>query len=145
MTSTIAKSSEKPTAFLDTSALLGYFLHEESRAQRCLELLQRAERGEIRLRTSPLVLAEVVWTLQSPRFGLSADQIRELLAPIVTLRGLLVEDKHLYGKILELFCEQKIDFTDAYNAALMLKENLTDIFSYDRHYDRLTFVRRVEP
>jgi uncharacterized protein len=145
MNSTTAESGERPTVFLDTNVLLGYFLDEEDRSARCLRLLQQAERGEVRLRTSALVLAEVVWTLQSSRFGLSPSEIRDLLMPVVTLRGLLVEDKQLYGKVLQLYCEHNIDFTDAYNAALMWKEGLTNIYSYDRHYDRMTFVQRVEP
>jgi predicted nucleic acid-binding protein len=145
MNSTTARSDERPTAFLDTSVLLGYLLDEEERAKRCLALLQRAEHGELRLRTTSLVVAEIVWTLQSSRYGLSAEEIRDRIAPVLDLRSLILEDKHLYAKVFELFCKHDIDFTDAYNAALMSKEDVAQIYSYDRHYDRLAFLERMEP
>ena len=145
MSSTTARSDERPTAFLDTSVLLGYMLDEEERAKQCLTLLQRAERGEVRLRTSSLVVAEIVWTLQSSRYELSAEEIRDRIVPVLESRGLVIEDKYLCLKAFDLYCQYNIDFTDAFNAALMSKEQVTQIYSYDRRYDRLAFLERVEP
>ena len=138
-------TTDRPAAFLDTSILLGYLLDEDKRAQACLALLQKAERGEIRLRTTPLVIAEIVWTLQSSRYGLSPQEIRERLMPVLTLRGLILDDKQMYGKVMELYCTHNINFTDAFNAAVMLKEGLTHMYSYDQQYDRLSFLQRAEP
>jgi predicted nucleic acid-binding protein len=139
------EASDKPVAFLDTSILLGYLLDEEERAEACLALLQKAERGVLRLRTTPLVIAEIVWTLQSKRYGLTPQEIRDRLMPVLTLRGLILDDKQMYSKVMELYCAHNIDFTDAFNASVMLKDELTSIYSYDHHYDRLSFLKRMEP
>ncbi len=48
-------------AFLDTNVVLRYLLRDnELKAQHFLELLEKAERREINLRTTDLAIAEVV-------------------------------------------------------------------------------------
>ena len=48
-------------AFLDANIILRYLLQDdELKAQRCLELLEKAERREVILHTTDLVIAETV-------------------------------------------------------------------------------------
>jgi len=134
-------------AFLDTNIILRYLLRDdEVKAQRCLELLEKAERREIKLRTTDLVIAEAVWVLESPTtYNLPRDRIRELLLPIIFLPGLRLSGKKLYRRIFELYVDQSIDFIDAYNAAHMEKRKLAQIYSYDSDLDRVAGISRVEP
>jgi predicted nucleic acid-binding protein len=134
-------------AFLDTNVILRYLLRDdELNAQRCLELLEKAERREIRLRTTDLVIAEVVWVLESPAtYNLPRDRIRDLLLPVILLPGLRLPGKKLYRRIFELYVDQCIDFIDAYNAAHMEKQGLARIYSYDSDFDRIADISRVEP
>ena len=54
--------------FLDTNILVRYLIRDdEEKALACLTLLERAGRGEEKLVTSDLVIAEVVWVLGSSR------------------------------------------------------------------------------
>jgi len=134
-------------ALLDTNVILRYLLRDdELKAQRCLELLEKVERREIKLRTTDLVIAEVVWVLESPTtYNLPRDKIRDLLLPIILLPGLRLTGKKLYRRIFELYVDQNIDFTDAYNAAHMERRGLTRIYSYDSDFDRIAGISRVEP
>jgi uncharacterized protein len=134
-------------AFLDANVILRYLLrNDEIKAQRCLELLEKAERREITLRTTDLVIAELVWVLESPvTYNLPRERIRELLLPIILLRGLKLPGKKLYRQIFDLYVDQGIDFIDAYDAVHMGKQGLTRIYSYDSDFDRITGVSRVEP
>ena len=134
-------------AFLDTNVILRYLLRDdEIRAQRCLELLEKAEKREINLRTTDLVIAELVWVLGSPAtYSLPRDRIRDLLLPVILLPGLKLPGKKLYRRIFELYVDQNIDFIDAYNAAHMEKRGLSHIYSYDSDFDKIAGVSRVEP
>ncbi|MDZ7587599.1 MAG: PIN domain-containing protein [Patescibacteria group bacterium] len=38
-----------------------------------------------------------------------------------------------------------MDFEDALAAAAMKAQNIETIYSYDRHFDRLNWVKRIEP
>jgi len=134
-------------AFLDANVILRYLLRDdETKAQRCLELLEKAERREITLRTTDLVVAELVWVLESPvTYNLPRERIRELLLPVILLPGLKLSGKKLYRQIFELYVDQGIDFIDAYNAIHMEKQGLTRIYSYDSDFGRIAGVSRIEP
>jgi len=134
-------------AFLDTNVILRYLLRDdEIKAQRCLELLERAEKREINLRTTDLVIAELVWVLESPTtYSLPRGRVRDLLLPVILLPGLKLPGKKLYRRMFELYVDQNIDFIDAYNATHMEKRGLSQIYSYDSDFDKIAGVRRVEP
>lgn len=134
-------------AFLDANVVLRYLLRDdEIEAQHCLELLEKAERREIALRTTDLVIAELVWVLESPvTYNLPREKIRNLLVPVILLPGLKLPGKKLYRQIFDLYIDQGIDFIDACNAVHMEKQGLTQIYSYDSDFDRIAGVSRVEP
>lgn len=133
--------------FLDTNILLRYLTRDdEEKARACLALLLRVERGEEVVVTSDLVIAEIVFTLQSPRqYGLSRDRVRQLLEPIISLRGLRLPRKALYARAFDLYCQRNISFTDAYNIAYMEAQGLGEVYSYDADFERVEGIKRVEP
>lgn len=135
------------SAFLDANVVLRYLLRDdETKAQHCLQLLERAEKKEITLRTTDLVIAELVWVLESPAtYDLPRERIRELLLPVVLLPGLKLPGKRLYREIFDIYVDLGIDFIDAYNAVHMEKRRLTRIYSYDSDFDRIAGLTRVEP
>jgi predicted nucleic acid-binding protein len=44
-----------------------------------------------------------------------------------------------------MYAELNISFVDAYHAALMKRLGLTDIVTFDRQFDRVPGVSRLEP
>lgn len=115
------------------------------KAPRCRELLNKAERREISLHITELVIAEVVWVLQSKPYVLSPTQIRDLLMPVTELPGLELANKALYPKVFALYVEKGIDYIDAYNAVAMGKSGINEIYSYDRDFDGIAGITRLEP
>jgi predicted nucleic acid-binding protein len=135
------------SAFLDANVILRYLLRDDQiKAQRCLKLLEKAEKREITLRTTDLVIAELVWVLESPfTYNLPRERIRELLLRVILLPGLRLAGKRLYLQIFDLYVDLGIDFIDACNAVHMEKRRLTRIYSYDSDFDRIAGVGRIEP
>ena len=133
--------------FLDTNILLRYLTgDDEHKASASFGLLVRVERGEEIVVTSDLVIAETVFTLQSPRgYGVARQLIRERLEPIIALRGLRLPRKSLYARAFDLYCGSRISFADAYNVAYMEHNGLHEIYSYDTDFDRVEGISRVEP
>ena len=131
--------------FLDTNVILRYLTRDDGRkAEAALDLLLRAERGEERLFTSVIVIFEVTYTLAG-YYGVPRERIRELLVPIIYLRGLRLPGKRLLRQALDLYCEKRISFADAYNACLVLARGETEVYSYDTDFDRIEGLTRVEP
>jgi predicted nucleic acid-binding protein len=133
--------------FLDTNILLRYLTRDdENKAQACLALLLRVEQSKEVVVTSDFVIFETVFVLQSPRqYGLPRERIRQLLEPIIALRGLRLPRKSLYARAFDLYCQRNISFADAFNAAYMESRGLTEVYSYDTDFDRVDGITRVEP
>jgi predicted nucleic-acid-binding protein len=95
--------------------------------------------------TTELVIAEIVWVLESA-YHLNAAQVAPLVRGVISTAGLEVINGDLVGNALVMYELQNIDFVDAYIAALMQKQGITDIYSYDRkHISRITSIQRMEP
>lgn len=131
--------------FLDTNILLRYFTRDdEEKARRALALLTRVEQGEEKVMTSPMVIFDTVFTLQH-RYQVPRSQIRELVSGIISLKGLQLPGKGLYYRALDLFADNNISFADAYNAAYMERQKVSEIYSWDADFDRLEGMTRLEP
>ena len=133
--------------FLDTNILLQHLAREdEQKAIGCRGLLLRLERGEEVAVATDIVIFETVHILQSARhYGLSRSRIRQLLEPIIALRGLRLPRKSLYARAFDLYDNGNVSFADAYNAAYMESRGITEVYSYDSDFDRIPGITRVEP
>jgi predicted nucleic acid-binding protein len=132
-------------SFLDTNILLRYLTRDdEQKAQRALDLLIRVERGEEKIITSSLVIFETVFTLQR-FYKVPRQRIKELILSIISLRGLHLPGKSVYYHAFDLYVTNNISFADAYNAAYMLSEKVSNIYSWDTDFDRINGIVQLEP
>jgi predicted nucleic acid-binding protein len=91
-----------------------------------------------------MVFAELIRTLGS-FYKVPKDEIIEKVTIIVNTPNLEIPNKKLISEVLALFSQENIDYIDAYNAVFMKSTGCTQIFSYDKHFDRLENIERVEP
>ena len=135
--------------FLDTNVILRYLTRDdEEKAEACYQLFERASRGEEILVTCEAIVAEVVYVLSSRRAGyhLSRREIAARLFPILSLRGLRLPQKQLYINALNIYASSTaLDFEDALAIAHMQHQGITEIISYDRDFDDITGIQRIEP
>jgi predicted nucleic acid-binding protein len=131
--------------FLDTNILLRFFTGDDSqKAQQALNLFMRIERGEEKVITSSSVIFETVYTLQS-FYKLARGEIKDKLLPIISMRGVHLPDKGVYYRAFDLYVTKNISFADAYNAAYMISEEIFNIYSWDRDFDKIEGIVRLEP
>lgn len=133
--------------FLDTNIILRYLTNDvPEKAARCLALFQAADQGQVELYTSEAIIAEVVYVLSSPRlYNVARQRIRELLLPIIEIRGIKLGSRQLYHDALDIYASQNIDFEDALAIAHMRTLGIEQIASYDHHFDGIEGVIRIEP
>ena len=135
--------------FLDTNIILRYLTHDDdAKAEACYRLFQQVNRGEEELFTCEAVVAEVAYVLSSPRalYRLSHEEIRDRLVPILALRGVRLPQKQLYLRALDIYAFSPVlDFEDALAVAHMEHRGVTEIVSYDRDFDRIVGLQRIEP
>jgi predicted nucleic acid-binding protein len=113
---------------------------------RATALLRRVELKLEQVELSPVVIAEVVFTLQSPRlYGMPRTLIRDALLPLIQLPAVRTPHKRLYPRIFDLYTSLNIDYEDAYEAALTERSSSKEIYSFDRDFDRVRTITRIEP
>jgi predicted nucleic-acid-binding protein len=134
------------SCFVDTNLFIRYLTNDDpEKADRVELLLNQAANGEIKLMTAEMVLAEVVWVLES-NYQMDKDRISEMLKAILSTPGLEVLNGKIVENALQFYAVQNIDFVDAYIVALMQKHKIEGIYSFDKkHLQRITQITRLEP
>lgn len=104
-------------------------------AARALELMKRAESGEVELRLSHLVLAEIVWVLAS-YYNYPKMKIADVLISFITADGILAEEGEILITALNNMANKNVDFVDAYLAARAFEKGEA-VCSFDRDFKKL--------
>ncbi len=104
-------------------------------AAKTLELMTRAEKGEIGLRLSHIVLAEIVWVLSS-FYKYPKKDIAESLTFFICADGIYPENQDLLIQALKDMANKNVDFVNAYLAALA-RSREEGICSFDNDFRKL--------
>lgn len=130
--------------FLDTNIILRYLLADHpEQSPMAKRFLEKLEKGEEKAIVTPLVIAEVVYILEAT--SASRKKISEALLKVIGLRGLKVADKRNFGEVFSLYQEKNIDFVDAYHAIFAKQKGLKEIVSFDKDFDKVPGLERIEP
>jgi len=133
------------TVFLDTNVLLRHLLQDDpEQSMKASAFLERLEHGELKARIADTVVFETVFNLQR-RHGVTKAAIRDELLPLIELPAIELPNKHRLRRVFELYVDSNISFADAYHVALMEQLGIEEIATFDRDFDRLPGIRRVEP
>ena len=135
--------------FVDTNIFIRYLTQDEpQKAEACLRLFERAKRSEVELTTSESVVAEIVFILSSKRlYNLSRQDIRIRLYPVLSLAGMKLPFRQQVLRALDLYVLNNIDFEDALSIAIMERQAIAEIYSYDEDFDRIrgSTIQRIQP
>jgi uncharacterized protein len=132
--------------FVDTNVFLRFLTDDDpGKAKRAEALFRKAVHGGILLTTSLLVIAEIIWTLES-FYELNRIEIATMVEKILNTPNLECEESSQILLALDVYLAQNVDFIDAYNAFYMKGRQLSQILTYDRkHFSRIGWVEIVEP
>lgn len=132
--------------FADTNLFLRYLTNDvPEQADAVEQLLRRAAAGELVLVTNSLVMAEIVWTLET-FYEQSRSDIKDKVLAILNTPGLEVADGELILQAMTWYAEENVDFIDAYNAAWMQGRGLKIAGTFDKkHFSRFQGVTVMVP
>ena len=132
--------------FVDTNLFLRYLTNDvPAQADAVEKLLRQAEQGKLGLVTNSMVIAEIVWTLES-YYELDRDDIQNKVLAILNTPGLEISEGNLILKSIIWYAEKNVDFIDAYNAAWMEQKGIEKIYTFDqKHFARFDNVEAMKP
>jgi predicted nucleic acid-binding protein len=131
--------------FLETNIFLRHLRADHADfSPRATALLARIEQGSLKVRTADTVIFETVFTLERV-YKQSREAIRDAFLPLIELPGIVLPGKRRFRKVFAYYIDKNISFADAYHAVSMESLRLRQIISFDRDFNRVATVERMEP
>jgi predicted nucleic-acid-binding protein len=99
--------------FVDTNVFLRFFVNDvATRYEKARVLFEAAEAGKIKRETSELVIAEIVWVLES-FYGFARKEVTEVLSTLLSSRNLKIAGHARISGAVRLYAAGNMDFIDA--------------------------------
>lgn len=119
----------------DTNVLVRFITRDDpEQTRRVVTMMRRAERGELSLRVSAIVIAEVIWVLES-FYKYEPAVIAEVLREFLVADGVAVDESDVVIEALRLM-RDGASFVDAYVASLA-RSHREPVFTLDSGFRRL--------
>jgi len=131
------------TYFIDSNVFFYAKIMDKEYGEDCAKILNTIVRGELKAATSSLGIIELANALR--KYGLSnevtyvVDAVFSLNIPILQVDPLDVRNA------MEIFDEFKISPYDCTHAAIMKKAETEKIISADRDFEKITWIKRIDP
>lgn len=129
--------------FIDSNIFLRLIVKEnESQYLACKMLFEAIKKNKFQAVTCNLVLAEIVWVLQS-YYHKNRKQVIEALRAIINLRGLEIIRKQDYHLTLNLYERFGVKYIDAAIASIKpVYEGKWPVITYDKDFDKIGVIRK---
>src|SRR5438093_1482278 len=113
--------------FVDTNLFLRHLLNDHpDHSPRATTYFRRIAQGEIQVRTSEIVIFEVVFTLERT-YKKPKSEIRDSLLDLLAFPAIVLPGKQHFVRVFDYYINLNISFADAYHVVLMERLHLAEI------------------
>lgn len=129
--------------FIDSNVFFYAKILDREYGESCAKILRRIERGELKAVTSTLAIIELANALK--KYGLS-EEVKTVIDAVFSLDISVLEIDPLDVRAAsQIFDEYRISPYDCVHAAVMKKAGVTQIISADKDFDKIIWLRRIDP
>jgi len=129
------------TAFVDANVIVRHLTADPPAAgERATQFLATAED----LLLPDVIAAEIVFVLES-FYKVDRAEVARLMRSVLAFEAIRTIDATLLLRALEVYETDRLDFADAYLVACAETAGVPEIASFDRAFDRVGSVTRIEP
>jgi predicted nucleic-acid-binding protein len=126
---------QKKVPLIDTNVILRYLLNDVPKQSKASsKLMEKLASGE-NAYLHDVVIAELVWTLEK-FYKVPKSKIRKVISELLLIKGLLVSNKNILLKALEIFDGKNIDFADALIASMAM-ESEVEVITFDKDFRKV--------
>jgi predicted nucleic-acid-binding protein len=122
-------------AFVDTNLFIRYFTDDDPiQSNIARRLFQQAAEGDLLLVAHNLIIAEIIWVLDSI-YHLDRTTVSDYIFAILSMVGLKIEATDVIVLALDFYVNKNVDFVDAYSLSWMRANELSLVYTFDqRHF-----------
>jgi len=130
--------------FVDTNVFLRFFLNDhKTQSPAARKMFNEAKKRKVNLVTNCLIIAEIIFTLDSV-YKFPKREIIEKIQAVLLFDGLEILEKNILLQAISFYEKKNIDFIDAFVAAFVIK-NKMGVCSFDHDYDKIKEIKRINP
>lgn len=119
---------------IDTNLLIRYLVNDDTRKAQIVDtLLKKAGKGDIHIFMPSIVVAELVWVLES-FYKMETAEIADLVDSILNTPGLTVSDESVVRSALRRYKTKGVDLVDAWIAAFAQEKGVSEIHTFDKKH-----------
>lgn len=119
---------------IDTNLLIRYLVNADVHKVQVVDaLLKKAGKGEVHILIPAVVVAELVWVLES-FYRMEAGEIADLVDSILNTPGLTVPDDVIIRSALKRYKPERVDLVDAWIAAFAQERGADEIHTFDKKH-----------
>ncbi len=123
-------------AVIDTNVLVRYLTEDDPEKAEAVDvLLHKAANGEVKILVPSVVIAELVWVLES-FYRLKPEEISELAGAILDTPGIDIQDRSILREALRIYVSKGIDFIDAWIIEFAASKGIKKIYTFDKKHFR---------
>jgi predicted nucleic-acid-binding protein len=130
-------------ALLDTNVLIRFLTSDKTKKFRGVyTLFESLEQGDLRVELKLIVLFQVVFVLRS-FYSVPREDVATAMLGILQYRGIIVKEKKVVRRMIELWQDSKLDIVDCYLIACLEGDKQNILFSYDNDFDKFKINRKA--
>ncbi|MEM2368036.1 MAG: type II toxin-antitoxin system VapC family toxin [Candidatus Bathyarchaeia archaeon] len=129
--------------FIDSNIFFYAKILDREYGDACAKILRKIEGGEIKAVTSTLVIVELANALRKYRLS---REVKAVVDAVFSLDIQVFEVDPLDVRIaVQIFDEFRISPYDCVHVAVMKKAGIEEIISADKDFDKINWIRRLDP
>jgi len=130
--------------FVDANIFLEVFL-QDARWEEARDFLEKLSKGDLEGITTDYIIFSILLQIENKKK--STKEMKDFVAFLGNMKGLKIAHFTLgiLMKAMSVMENYGLDFDDALEAAYMLALDISEIVSFDRDFDRVKGIKRVEP
>ena len=126
--------------FVDTNIFIEILMRNGPKSDRALKLLESGNP----LWTTILAIAEIEWVLRD-WFALPKEQVVDYLKRILSYQSVEIAERRRLVAAVALYEKEHIDWTDCYSLVIISEKKQSDLYSFDKDFDKIPGINRLEP
>jgi predicted nucleic-acid-binding protein len=131
--------------FLDSNIFIKYFQGKEEHYSEKLEVFfNNIVGGKIISFINSMVIAEIIWVLDRV-YSWNKDEICDNIDFILNTPNIKIKERNILAEAIKIFRKNNIDFIDSYNYAYIKNLKSNQIYSYDKDFEKLSDIQRLDP
>jgi predicted nucleic-acid-binding protein len=133
-------------AVIDTNLLVRYLVEDDLQKAKAVDnLLKKAEKNEIRIYVPSIVVAELVWVLES-FYKMIKTEIAELIEAILSTPGIEVTEKPIIAAALKQYRTKNRDFIDTWISEFAIDSDIKTVYTFNKkHFKDIDGIEAIEP